>query len=131
MKAIYLITISFLILFISCRKEEILTYHEEEIEDPIKIEGLQFKGIIYNKDEIVPQALVEVYQNEKLAGKVYSNSEGRFNTSTLFLEDGKEVTFYVKKDSFISNAKRVKGIEVNEDQKIQLIKKSNKETERK
>lgn len=122
MKVIYLLIISLLLLFISCRKEEILTYHEEEIEDPIKIEGLQFKGIVSGKDGIIPQALIEVYQNQKLVGKLYSDNEGKFNTSSIFLEEGKQVTFYAKKEKYISVAKRVEGYEVETDQKLNLLK---------
>lgn len=92
---------------VSCRKEELIPIDETTWDDPKEIEGLYFKGILTEKDQVLPYAVIEVYQNEELVGEVITRQDGGFDTRDLKLEEGKHVTFNVVQDGYIPLAKRI------------------------
>lgn len=107
MKYLYWILFISSLTFISCRKESLVPIDETETEDPSELEGLYFKGVIADKKKPIPDAIVDVYQNEKLVGTKTSGPDGSFNTAGLNLEADKHVTFYVKHKDYPPKARRV------------------------
>lgn len=104
-----LIVLSFMFIITACRKEEITEIDTTTVSDPTKIDGLLFKGLITDGTQIISEALIDVYQNEKLVGTVKSNEKGEFVTHPLKLDKDGEVTFYAQKDKYVSYARRLKG----------------------
>ncbi len=106
MKQFSLYFLVILLSILSCRKESLTDIHNIDTEDPKEIEGVLFKGAVTNSNIKIPNAEIEVYQNEKLVGTVMSNENGNFNTLGLKLELDSPVTFSVNKEGFPSQAKR-------------------------
>lgn len=100
-----------LIGFNACVREEITDINTIETEDPINVTGAFFKGIVYNGNIKIANAEIEVYENEKLVGKVFTNKDGQFNTAALKLENDKLYTLNVKKIGFPRQAKRRLGLQ--------------------
>ncbi|MFN8318902.1 MAG: hypothetical protein U0V54_05705 [Saprospiraceae bacterium] len=115
MKNLYWILLALALTAVACRKESLIPIDETETEEPSELEGLFFKGAIIDGKNNVSDALVEVYQNEKLVGTKTTGADGAFNTAGISLEAGKHVTFYVKHKNFNPHAKRVNGTAGNAD----------------
>lgn len=110
MKYFYVFILILLIGFNACVREEITDINTIETEDPINVTGAFFKGKVYNGNIKIANAEIEVYENEKLVGKVFTNKDGQFNTAALKLENDKLYTLNVKKSGFPRQAKRRLGL---------------------
>lgn len=101
--------LAFALTAVACRKETLVLIDETETEEPSELEGLYFKGTVVDGKSNIAEALVEVYQNEKLVGTKTTGTDGTFNTAGIALEAGKHVTFYIRHKNFNPHAKRVNG----------------------
>ncbi len=106
MRIFGIINLVIVVTIVSCRKEELIPIDETKWEDPKVIDGLYFKGIITEKDKVIPYVVVEVYQNEKKVGETKAREDGSFDTRDIKLEEGKHVTFNFVHEGYIPYTKR-------------------------
>ena len=98
----------FILLFIfsSCHKEEIIIDKKEVIDPPIEINNALFSGRIIHDNIGVAGADIYIYQKGEKLGKVVSDQDGYYSTKDIDLEIGKDVTFEIKTENYLTKIKR-------------------------
>ncbi len=109
MRTLTIFSFLFILMMTSCRKESLTLIDEEETENPQPIDGAFFKGVVTSQTGVVSDAVVEIYQHEKLIDIVNTDANGAFNTLGIDLDTMSHITFAVKHSDFNIRAKRVSG----------------------
>ncbi|HMR88877.1 MAG TPA: hypothetical protein PKD51_12025 [Saprospiraceae bacterium] len=123
MRTLTIFSFLFILMMTSCRKESLTLIDETETENPKPIDGAFFKGVVTSKTGVVSDAVVEIYQHEKLIDVVNTDANGAFNTLGIDLDTMSHITFAVKHTDFNIRAKRVSGNSKKQDLgKISLSK---------
>lgn len=123
MRTLTILSFLFILMTTSCRKESLTIIDEIETEDPKPIDGAFFKGVVTSQTGVVSDAVVEIYQHEKLIDVVNTDANGAFNTLGIDLDTMSHITFAVKHTDFNIRAKRVSGNSKKQDLgKISLSK---------
>jgi len=102
-----------LTFFVSCRKEINSSTENTTISPPEEIAGPVFQGVVRDGNALISGAQVDIYQNEKLVGSIFSDAAGAFSTNGIPLVFGKDVTFHTKKSNYVSMGKRIKADQPN------------------
>jgi len=107
MKNLLIPIIILLTVFSSCHKEEILLDKKDVIDPATEIKDALFSGRIIHDENGVASAEIYIYQKGEKLGKVVSDQNGNYNTEGFKLKIGKDVTFEIKSEKFVTKIKRI------------------------
>ena len=106
MKYLY-IFLSAIFLLSSCNKDSITIDKKVDISPPEVIDGAAIKGyIVSTSGEKLEGVNVDVYQNDKKLGRVYSDNKGYYNTQSIAINPDYLVTIKYNKDEFETKYRR-------------------------
>ncbi len=112
--------ISCLIIFDSCRKEEVTPLETiVETEAPTEVEYPVFVGSVSDQGEGISNAIVKIYQEDGLKGEVTTKEDGSFSTIGIILEENENITFGAEKSEYTTAYKR-RSSQLSQDEFINL-----------
>ena len=125
MKNLNYLVLAFIILFSSCRKEDIILEDPVVTQTPpVVVDGAFFSGRIMDTDGLAVETQMDVYQDGELVGTVSSDADGMYSTEDLDLELEKDITFAVENEDYANKYRRLNPTEpINENQNIRLVAK--------